>query len=133
MGLIVYPLFRTPVPDTKPLTSGEFIANEIEGLEEIAADHGMIPLSSFGDQRNVPPDFEGLPWELDEVLGPCDDWFPAAEGKATLVALARSTREEPEVAGRLESPEHVAEELEDLARILEIAEGVGADFRLEMS
>ena len=50
------------------------------------------------------------------MMGPCNDWFPAADGRAALAALARLVREEPGIAGRLKSRAAVADELEDLAR-----------------
>ncbi len=58
------------------------------------------------------------PWELDEVLlGPCDDWFPAAAGLQGrgLSRLSRLIRERRDLAAELEeSPACVIEELDDL-------------------
>src|SRR5262249_6755745 len=50
--------------------------------------------------REIPADFDRPPWELDQILGPCNDWYPAVEGRAAFIALARLIHEEPEVAGR---------------------------------
>jgi hypothetical protein len=133
VGLIIYPAFRSPVPTTKPRTSGEVLARAFETLDEIAAEHGLVRFTAFSDQREIPPDFDGPLWKLDEIRGPCDDWFSAAEGRAAFIALARLILEEPEAAGRFESPERVVRELDDLARCLEVAEGLGVEFRLEIS
>jgi hypothetical protein len=133
VGLIVYPKFRSTVPTTKPRTSGEFLARAIDTLDEIADEHGLVRFTAFGDQRTITRDFDGPPWELEEIMGPCEDWFPAAEGRAAFIELARLIREAPEAAGRFRSPDYVADELEDLARCLEVAEGLGIDFRLAMS
>ena len=36
-----------------------------------------IPLDelkpAFSDRREIPADFHGPPWELDQILGPCND------------------------------------------------------------
>ena len=81
MGLIVFPVFRTPLLAAKPRTTGEFLAAEFAALDRVAAAGGVPPLTAFADQRPVPDDFDDPPWELDEVLGPCEVWFPAAAGR----------------------------------------------------
>jgi hypothetical protein len=39
-----------------------------------------IPLDelkpAFSDRREIPADFHGPPWELDQILGPCNDLVP---------------------------------------------------------
>jgi hypothetical protein len=132
VGLIVFPVFRPPLPPEMPRTIGEFLAAEFVVLDRIAAASGISPLTAFADQRPVQEDLDGPPWELDEVHGPCDDWFPAGDGQVALAGLARVIRMWPELANDLESPDRVAEELDDLARILAVAAGAGAEFRLEI-
>jgi hypothetical protein len=132
LGLIVFPVFRTPLLTEKPRTTGEFLAAESAALDRVAAAGGVPPLTAFADQRPVPDDFDGSPWELDEVLGPCDDWFPAAAGRDALARLSRLIRERQDLAAELESPACVIEELDDLARVLAVAADVGAEFRLDM-
>jgi hypothetical protein len=133
MSVILYPIFRIPLPDMNPRTSGEFLAKELEALDEIAEDFELTPMSAFMDQRQIPEDFDGPPWEMDEVTGPCDDWYSATEGKAAFEALARIIREKPKAMESLQSPKGVVEELEDLAASLAIAENLSAEFRLGLS
>ena len=132
MGLIVFPVFRTPIPAVKSRTTGELIAAELAALDRIAEANGIPSLTAFADQRPIPDDFNGPPWELDELLGPCNDWFPAADGRESLARLASLIRERPDLAGGLDSPDDVATELDDLARLLAIAAEAGAEFRLDM-
>lgn len=133
MGLLIYPMFRTPVPKMKPLTTGEFLADSFATLDEIATDYSLPPFTSFSDRREIPPGFDGPPWELDEILGTCNDWFSVREGRLAFAGLARLIRTEPEAANRLEAPREVADELENLARLLAVAESFGTEFRLAIS
>ena len=132
MGLLIYPVFQSAVPARETHTTGEFLAAKFTILDEIAEDHRLTPITAFADQREVPLGFDGPPWELDDILGPCGDWFPAQDGYAGLLALAELLRKRPDVALRLESAEAVVEELEDLAGQLAIAVKAGVPFRLEM-
>jgi hypothetical protein len=133
MGLLVYPVYLGSVPPTQTRTTGEFLAAEFPSLDVIAAEHGLTPITAFADPREVPDDFEGTPDELDDLLGPCEDWFSPQEGSRALLDLAKLIRQRGEVAARLESPDEIIEELEDLARQLMVAVKVGAQFRLELS
>ncbi len=133
MGLIIFPVFRESIANMHPRMSGEFLAREFRTVDGIANEHRLPTLSAFTDQRAVPPDFGGAPWELDDLLGPDDYWFPAAEGRLAFSALARLIRERTDVASRLECPDEVAAELEDLAQGLAVAEGAGIAFRLSLS
>ena len=135
MGLIVYPAFRDPIPETKPRTSGEYLARAFDTLDRIADTYGLPRFTSFSDQREISPDETRAPWEIKEQSGPSEDWYPASEGVTAFEALATLIRDEDEVANSLESPEAVIEELEDLARILALAIASNEDieFRLELS
>jgi hypothetical protein len=130
--MIVFPVFRRPIQTVKPDTSGEFLAFEFEAIDRIASARGILPLSSFADRRLVPENFDGPPWELDDIFGPCDDWFSADDGREAFTQLACLIREQPEIAEELESPENIAKELDDLARVLAPAAEAGVEFRLDM-
>lgn len=133
MGLLIYPLFRTPVPTRSVDTTGEFLAREFEELDKVAEKHGLKGIRAFADQREIPADFDGPPWELEEVMGPCNDWYAASEGARALAALAQLLRENPRAARKLEWPEALVNELDGLAAILSDAAKAGGEFRLEMS
>jgi hypothetical protein len=132
MGLVVYPVFRSPVPTPVPKASGEFVAEAFGTLDELAADYDLTPLTAFADQREIPENFDGPPEKLAEILGPCRDWYPAREGRIAMEAFVRLIRDNAQAAARLDAPSETATELEDLARILAAAEKTGGEFRLEM-
>ena len=84
-------------------------------------------------RRELPEDFDGDPEEALEIMGPFDEWFDPAEGKAVFQALANVIKQKPKLAKTLEDPEAVVYELEELARVLAIAEKRKTKFHLEMS
>lgn len=133
MGLVVYPVFRTPGASASRRTTGEFLAREFAELDRIACEYGLKGITDFADQRPVPEDFDGPPWELEELIGPCEDWFSAADGQAAFLRLASLIRAHSAVADRLKSPDAVIEELEDLAQIVGEASESGSEFRLNLS
>jgi hypothetical protein len=131
VGLILYPSFEREVPGAEPRTTGEFLAVEFQLLDSIAESNGIVPLIQFGDNREVPQDFDGSPDELEELLGPWDEWFDSSEGLRAIKALVDLIRN-PKIAKRLQHPEAVLVELEDVARILSIAAEQKIRFRLEL-
>ncbi len=133
MGLLVYPVFQPEISPISARTTGEFLAAEWPTLDAVAEDRGLKGLSDFADSRDIPEDFDGPPWALDEVLGSCEDWYDASAGRAAINELARLLRSESSVACRFEVPGEVIAELEDLARVLGIAHEAGARFRLALS
>ena len=133
MSVGIYPVFNPRVPEAQFGALGEVLAANLEDIERIAATYAIPGLSSFGDRREVPPDFNGSPDDLERLLGPRDDWYEASDGKAAFQALAEIIVNDPEVAANLEEAGVVVAELEELARVLEIAEQRGAEFRLEVS
>jgi hypothetical protein len=126
-------LFNPELPEAKSETTGEFLAREFQILDEIADSLGLKRFSSFGNNLDVLEDFNGSPEELDELLGPYEQWFDAAEGKQAFEALAGAIKRKHDNAQNLESPQALVEELQDLSKMLSIAIKKGARFRLEMS
>lgn len=133
MSLGIYPVFHPPVSDASFDSHGEDLALEFEALDELAEEYEIPALSSFGDTREIPEDFEGGPDELDELLGPCKEWFDCSQGIAAFESLARVILQNPDAAEALETPEAVADDLMALVEVLKIAKAQGAQFRLEMS
>jgi hypothetical protein len=89
-------------------------------------------MSSFGDSREVPDDFEGPPEALDALLGPCKDWYDSGIGASALLAIGEAITSRPDLASDLEDPDQLATELRDLACLLEAASAQGVRFRLEL-
>jgi hypothetical protein len=133
MSLGIYPVFRPKVRAAKFDSLGEGLARAFEALDRIADAHGATRLSAFADTREVPADFDGDPDELAERMGPWTEWFDASQGKAAFQALADILRKEATARQQLEHPESVVAELEELVRVLAIAEQKRAKFRLETS
>ena len=102
-------------------------------LTELASKHGITSLTAFGDTREVPAGFDGPPEDLEQVMGPWEDWFSCYEGRLAFEALARLINTDPAAAQSLKSPDAVAQELRGIAQALSIGEIKGAQFRLEMS
>jgi hypothetical protein len=133
MGLGIYPVFKPKLRGGTFKALGEALARNYQDLDRLAQSHGLTPLTAFADNRPIPEGFNGPPEDLEELMGPWDEWFEAGEGKAAFRALADLLKNKPKVAKKLEEPEQVAEELEELARVLAIAERQAAKFHLEMS
>ncbi len=132
MGVSVFPEFNPRPAAINFEADGKILAAEFHKLDELAAELEVPLFSSFGDNREIPADFDGDLEELDELLGPWDEWFDAASGITTLRALIDALSSEAAVASRFEYPQEVLEELRELERCLVQAQGVGADFRLEL-
>lgn len=129
MGVGIYPVFNPPIPNVDFGSDGKLILSEFRGLDDIATSHGLIPISSFGDNRPIPEGFDGDPDELDEILGPWDAWFPISEGLGCIEGLARILRAD---ASLVNASVDVIEELEGLASCLRKAGESASSFRLEV-
>lgn len=132
MGIGLVPVFKPCLRAVQYDCEGVSLLHEYETLDRLALAKGLTPLSGFGDNRSVPEGFDGGPDELDELLGPWDEWFPASEGLRTVEGLVETIKSNPKAIRKLKEPEYVLEELEELARCLRIAEKKKAQFRLEV-
>lgn len=133
MSLSIYPVFNPPVPEVDFDGLGEVLAQEFEMLAELAEEQDLTSLTNFADTRELPADFDGSSDDLDDLMGPWADWFICQDGQAAAEALVTLIADDPEIAGRLEAPAAVIEELRSLAQALETAGAKGARFRLELS
>src|SRR5262249_45842875 len=104
IGLCIYMLFNPDLPEAKSKTTGAFLAREFHVLDVIANSLGLKRFSSFGSNTDVPEGFNGSPEEVDELLGPYEEWFDAAEGNRVFEALAGAIKRKHEDAQNLESP-----------------------------
>ena len=131
MAFGIYPTFN-PNFEHGYDAEGHDLLDEYEVLNEIAAERGITPITDFGDNRPVPDDWDGDPEELEEIRGPWEEWFPAAEGVQCVEALLEALETDAATSQRLEHPDRVINELHCLARSLREAHAVGARFRLEV-
>jgi hypothetical protein len=136
MGVELQPVFQPAVPNRTYQAEGKALIDDLEALEEIAAEHGITPLSAFMDPRQPPEDFEpdedfdGDPETyLDQACGPWTDWFPAAEGLRAVRSLLDVLQDDA-TRDSLSDAETVTHDLEELVRCLEAAVSRKARFRL---
>ena len=133
MSLGIYPVLNPPVPEATFDGLGEVLASQFEIIDELANEHGFTRLTAFADTREIPADFDGPPEDLEQVMGPWEDWFACRDGRVAFESLAQLVTDSPGVAQQLEAPDAVAAELRAFASALEIGERHGSQFRLEMS
>lgn len=101
-------------------------------LDEIAEEQRVPLLTSFADDREPPPDFDGMPEELAEALGPWSAWFSPTEGIRCVEGLL-SALERPAVRARIASVDGVVADLRALHDVLLVAKSKKARFRLEIA
>lgn len=134
MGAEVFPVFNPPVAAASFDADGKLFLCEHTALDSIARDIGLALFTAFGDNREVPEDFNGDPDELDEVLGgDWDEWFSIDDGLRTIEGLIHAIENDADMAGRLENPDYIRADLQELAKRLRIAREENAEFRLEVA
>jgi len=133
MSLGIYPVFEAELKGTKFHALGEVLAANFEALDKIARSARLTPFTAFADNRPIPDDFDGDPDELAEVMGEWTEWFDPAEGRSAMLALADHIKTNPKASRRLDEPDRVLTELEEMARVLGVAAAQGVRFRLAMS
>ena len=101
-------------------------------LDAIAEERGVPTLSSFADDREAPPDFDGLPEELAEAIGPWKAWFSPNEGLRCVEGLLAAL-DDPSVRARVPYTEVVIADLRALEEVLVVAKKKKAKFRLEIA
>jgi hypothetical protein len=136
MGVERHPQFQPPIRGLIFQAEGKALIDDLERLEEIAAEYGLTPLSAFMDPREAPEDFEpdedfdGDPETyLDQACGPWTDWFAAQDGLTAVRGLLKAVQCRS-VQDSLSDAETVVFDLEELARCLERAVRRKARFRL---
>ncbi len=126
------------VPAFEPRIEGGFegdgaaLFHHAAALDAIAEERGVPLLSSFTDNREPPPDFDGFPEELIEAIGPWTAWFSATEGLRCVDALLDAL-EEPEARARIPFVDRVLDDLSALRDALARAKKRKARFRLEIA
>lgn len=101
-------------------------------LDGIAEEHGLPLLTSFADDREPPPDFDGFPEELAEAIGPWTAWFSCTDGIRCVEGLLEAL-EDSRTRARIPSVDGVIDDLTALHDVLLVAKKKKARFRLEIA
>jgi hypothetical protein len=133
MSLGIYPEFELDLIGISFESTGEALARNYDVLDRIADKAGIERFTAFSDNRNVPSNFDGSPEELNELLGPWFEWFDARQGRRTMESLLTLIRTNSIQKDRIDSISAVVSDLEELVRVLTVAEDEGVRFRLQMS
>jgi hypothetical protein len=111
---------------------GASIFHHAAVLDEIAEERGVPTLSSFADDREPPPDFDGFPEELAEALGPWTAWFSPTDGLRCVEGLLEAL-EGADARARVPAVDGVIEDLTALQGVLLVAKKKKVRFRLELA
>ncbi|CAN5925317.1 hypothetical protein BH11MYX4_BH11MYX4_34060 [soil metagenome] len=101
-------------------------------LDGMAEEQGVPPLTSFADDREPPPDFDGYPEELADALGPWAAWFSASDGLRCVEGLLSALEAAP-ARTLVPALDAVIDDLEALHDILVVAQKKRVRFRLEIA
>ncbi len=111
---------------------GAALFHHAADLDAISDERGLPLLTSFADDREPPPDFDGYPEELIEAIGPWTAWFSATDGLRCVEGLLDAL-DEPAVRARIAAAEAVISDLRALEDVLIAAKRRRARFRLEIA
>ncbi len=120
MGVEIRPLFEPPVRGLLYQAEGKALADALRRIHTFSAKRGLRPITEFFGE------------DEDTTV-----WHPAAEGLQAVRDLAAAIREDPKAQQRWnkEDPdglETLLDDLDELARCLELAAAKEAGFRLEI-
>ena len=101
-------------------------------LDTLAEERGFPLLTSFADNREPPPDFDGFPEELVEAIGPFTAWFSAHEGLRCVEGLLDALAE-PTPRDAIAFVDGLIDDLTALRDVLLVAVKKKAKFRLEIA
>ncbi|HVJ90211.1 MAG TPA: hypothetical protein VM580_10445 [Labilithrix sp.] len=125
------PAFETKIDRTFE-GDGASLFHHAPALDVLAEERGVPPLTSFADDREPPPDFDGFPEELVEAIGPWTAWFSPLEGLRCVDGLLDAL-EEPNNRARFAFVDAVISDLTALRDVLTFAKKKRARFRLEVA
>lgn len=111
---------------------GAALFHHADVLDVISEEHGLPTLSSFADDREPPPDFDGYPEELAEAIGPWTAWFSPTDGLRCVEGLLAAL-EDPAARARIAAIDAVLEDLDALQDVLILAKKKRVRFRLELA
>lgn len=111
---------------------GASLFHHAAALDAMAEEHGLPTLSSFADDREPPPDFDGYPEELADAIGPWTAWFSPTDGLRCVEGLL-SLLEDPSERARIPAVNTVIDDLDALQDVLILAKKKKVRFRLELA
>lgn len=111
---------------------GASLFHHAAALDMLAEEHDVPPLTTFADDREPPPDFDGAPEELREAIGPWTAWFSAHDGLRCVDGLLAAL-DDPTTRQRLAFVDGVIDDLVALRDVLVLAKKKKARFRLEIA
>lgn len=111
---------------------GASLFHHAAALDAMAEEHGLPTLSSFADDREPPPDFDGYPEELADAIGPWTAWFSPTDGLRCVEGLL-SLLEDPSASARIPAVNAVIDDLDALQDVLILAKKKKVRFRLELA
>lgn len=126
------------VPAFEPKVDGTFegdgasLFHHAAALDTLAEEHGLPPLTSFADNREPPPDFDGFPEELIEAIGPWTAWFSTTDGLRCVEGLLDAL-DDPAARAKISFVDGVIDDLTALRDMLILAKKRKAKFRLEIA
>ena len=130
MAIGLFPVFDSEVAGAEFQFEGTELLRSVEILDDLAGAAGVSSFTQFADMRDVPDSFDGSPEELEELLGPWTEWFsPEALRETCEVILPLIGSGHPSVKSLPNQPA-MLNELQELARVLALAEAAEARFRL---
>ena len=132
MSIGFCPVFEPAVVGAEFHSAGAELLRSVEVLDDLAAHAGVSSFTQFADMRDVPDDFDGSPEELEELLGPWTDWFSPDALRETCEIILPLIQSKHQLAKPLADKAAVVGELQELARVLALAEAAEARFRLEI-
>ena len=132
MSIGFFPVFDPEVVGAQFHSAGVELLRSVEILDDLAAHAGVSSFTQFADVRDVPDDFDGSPEELDELLGPWTDWFRPDALRETCEAVLPLIQSKHQLAKPLADKAAMLSEMQELVRVLTLAEAAEARFRLEI-
>jgi hypothetical protein len=126
-----FPAFESKIAVTYE-GDGASLFHHAAVLDVMAEEHGVPTLSSFADDREPPPDFDGYPEELAEAIGPWTTWFSPTDGLRCVEGLL-SALEDPRARALIPALNAVLDDLDALQDVLIVAKKKKVRFRLEIA
>ncbi len=132
MSIGFFPVFDPEVVGAQFHCDGAELLRNVEVLDDLAGEAGVSRFTQFADMRDVPDDFDGSPEELETLLGLWTEWFSPDALRESCEVLLPLIQAKHQLAKPIADKPAVIRELQELARVLTLAEAAEARFRLEI-